>query len=82
MKSFLHSFAAGVSSVLSLMPTFRSSAIKGTEIEAIGSDFSAVGRDIRVATEQFAQIGKASKPLRGSNGQEKAEQLELIHTPS
>ena len=79
MKAFLHSFAAGVGSVLSLMPSFRGNAINGSEMEAIGKDFCRVGRDIRISTEQYALDAKPNNGLKASNGPEKAEQLELIH---
>jgi hypothetical protein len=80
MKAFLHSFAAGVGSVLGLFPTLRGHSLDGTELEAIGKDFGRVGRDIRVSTEQYALDAKPKERLKASDGEEKVEQLELIHT--
>jgi hypothetical protein len=81
MRAFLHSIATGASSILSLMPSFRVRSFKGSELEAIGADFSKVGGDIHFAFGQYALDAKKGAGLKAPNGrEEKAEQLEFIET--
>lgn len=77
MKELLHSFVAGMGSVLSICPQLPSDRTVNV-VEVMGSDFTRVGGDLARAME--AKGATLSQVEGASNGQEegKAEQLTFI----
>ncbi len=77
MRKLLRSFAAGIGSVLSVYPTRRVATGDSRIMEAIGGDFASVGGDFSKAVHEKSRT-MADTNGGPSNGQEQAEQLDLI----
>jgi hypothetical protein len=79
MKAFLHSFVAGLGSVLSIFPSGRAVSHQTGEMEAIGADFSRVGNDLQSATNKFSSRISRGQHAAVTHGKAREEkQLDLI----
>lgn len=76
MKAIFHSFLSGMGSILCI-PADRVPC-RLNEIEAIGEDFQAVGKDISVATDKCARLLVKSGSISDGTETQKHEQLELL----
>jgi hypothetical protein len=77
MKSAFQSFITGVGSVLCIFPPTKSFSAPRSDMEAIGADFAAVGRDIQFAIDVVSLRVKSRRPADSTHGNEPV-QLPLI----